>query len=1144
LSSRPSILVLLLGIVATTLSPPAVLATDPIATPSAAPTPSTAPAPTTVPVPTTAPIPTSTPAPIASNAPGSITLADGTVLPPMPEGTEPSVHAEMLSDHSDDQIEFGLGGEPTILRSGEGRILSEADAAGPSIMSTPEAGVGAIAGLPPGMQKEVLGFLPYWMLSDSTLSEMNYQLVSTVAYFSVGALSNGTLDKGTSTAPSTGWAGWTSPQMTSVIDRAHAAGGKVVLTVTMMAWTGDSFDRMRTLLNSSTYRSRLVTQIVDAVRLRGADGVNLDFELVPSDLRAQYTAFVRQLKAALVAAGVGRYLTVCTTGGAASWATGYDVAGLTAAGAADAIFVMGYDFHWSGSARAGGVAPIDSPYVLDVSSALSDFLEQAPASKIIWGVPYYGRGWNTTTNQLNGLTTGGSFSYYYTGHLRDAAKYGRLWDSVGKVPWYRFWDSSKASWVQVYYDDAASLAVKYDLVNRHRLAGTGMWTLLMDGSRDELWRLLAEKFVNDTTPPAGGVRVLAQTTDMSAIYVSWHAIDYQSGLDRYNVQVRDRASTTWRSWLTGTRATGAYYIGNPGTVYEFRVQAIDWKGNAQPWLVAPGKAASIRPGTFGMVRASLLNVRSGAGTGYAIVDTVDAGDRVYVMSGPVSANGYSWFQVQHGFAEWPSAEYPLIGWVALGSSTDAYVVPAYAPGVTRLQPWITGYAPKLRAFSPNGDGLRDAVAVAYALPAAASLRVDVVDTANRLVRRIDLGGKAAGAGSASWDGLTSSGAQAPAGRYLIKLFATDASGTTHAAPVAGYATNVMTQWGVTIDRQPPVVVGVEPQSGSTMLPASAEMHVRLSEEMTGVTSATVRLRDTGGSLVPTRLAWNAGSLSLTVTPESALTPGTIYTLELDGLIDVAGNRLPAWSGQFGVAPGEAFEPWLRVRVAAGTHTGYEIGNGGSLLASLPLTLSRESGAYVSQRATLPNLPGRWLYVENGAWARMWLPESPRASLAGHVEESAVPLTTRLSFVADTHTGYRFRADGSILATHSVTLSRPSGANVGARAIINGQPHWWVLNGAWAGWWMPESARAHQAGFVDRMTFAAGPRISLRAGTYTGYRFDSAGRRLESRTATLTRASGAPVSGWAVVNGRAHYLVADGIWENTWLPIDNRVTLGP
>src|SRR5205823_9272484 len=127
-----------------------------------------------------------------------------------------------------------------------------------------------------------------------------------------------------------------------------------------------------TLLGNATYRARLVNNIVATVRNRNADGVNLDFEPLATSLRGAYTGFVRQLKAALVAGGVGSNLTLCTTAGAATWATGYDLAGLTASGASDAIFAMGYDYSWSGSSRAGGVAPMESSYMLDVNQSVTD----------------------------------------------------------------------------------------------------------------------------------------------------------------------------------------------------------------------------------------------------------------------------------------------------------------------------------------------------------------------------------------------------------------------------------------------------------------------------------------------------------------------------------------------------------------------------------------------------------------------------------------------------------------------------------------------------------------------------------------------------------------------------------------------------
>ena len=331
---------------------------------------------------------------------GPVALPDGRVLPVEPANApHGSVQAEMLAAHATDRVTFAPGDAPMPRIGPDG--TSGFSSNGPTALrqaATPSASVT----LPNGMRKEVLGFLPYWLLDAGSLQWMQYQLVTTIAYFGVGARADGTLATSSGGSTTAGWSGWNSSAMTGVINAAHSRGVRVVLTVTMMAWDGGA--DQAALLASSTARTALASAIVAAVRSRAADGVNLDFEPVATPQRDQYTSFARQLKAALVADGAGSYLTVDTTGGAATWASGYDLAGLTAAGAADALFVMGYDYSWSGSARAGGVAPMDSPYILDVNQSVDDYLALVPKAKIIWGVPYYGRTWQTTTGDPNSPT--------------------------------------------------------------------------------------------------------------------------------------------------------------------------------------------------------------------------------------------------------------------------------------------------------------------------------------------------------------------------------------------------------------------------------------------------------------------------------------------------------------------------------------------------------------------------------------------------------------------------------------------------------------------------------------------------------------------------------------------------------------------
>lgn len=416
---------------------------------------------------------------LAADPPGATPATSGSV--PAGEG---SIHAEMAAEMSAElaadpgrlHLAFRPGSRPEPLR--QAGTMDPLAAAG---------------GLPNGLSRVVLGYLPYWAVTSELLPSMNYDRVSTIAYFGLAARSDGTL-----TRSGTTWSAWASSLMTDVINRAHAEGVKVVLTVTMMAWDGN-YTSMSALLNSPSLRTALANEIATTVSARNADGVNLDFEPMPNSLQTAYTAFVRDVRTAL---GPAAELSVAVTGGAASWDEGYDLPALVADGAADAIMAMGYDLNWSGSTHAGGVAPIVSPYALDVDTAMADFLDAVPASRLIWGVPYYGRAWTTTGDELNGRTckstgtcTVASWAIPYNSARTGAEANGRRWDPAGQVAWYTYASETYDAQVQAYYDDPQSLDVKYDLVNQHELRGVGIWHLLMDAGRYELWNTIGQNLL-------------------------------------------------------------------------------------------------------------------------------------------------------------------------------------------------------------------------------------------------------------------------------------------------------------------------------------------------------------------------------------------------------------------------------------------------------------------------------------------------------------------------------------------------------------------------------------------------------------------------------------------------------------------------
>ena len=223
---------------------------------------------------------------------------NGRVLPVKPAWVQESSVGRDAGSARHDHPSFKPGAQPKLGEAGG--ELGLASGASPAITpltlasSSGAQATLAATGLPNGLRKEVLGFLPYWLLDAGSLQWMQYQLVTTIAYFSVNARSGWNPDDLAAARPPRGWSGWNSSAMTNVINAAHARGVRVVLTVTMMAWDGGACQAA--LLGSDTARATLVNGIVAAVGSRAADGVNLDFEPVSTTLRDQYTSFVRQLR--------------------------------------------------------------------------------------------------------------------------------------------------------------------------------------------------------------------------------------------------------------------------------------------------------------------------------------------------------------------------------------------------------------------------------------------------------------------------------------------------------------------------------------------------------------------------------------------------------------------------------------------------------------------------------------------------------------------------------------------------------------------------------------------------------------------------------------------------------------------------------
>jgi spore germination protein YaaH/flagellar hook assembly protein FlgD len=771
---------------------------------------------------------------------------------------------------------------------------------------------------PNGLRKEIFGFLPYWEVSSNSLT-LDYRKISTIAYFGVGADGTGNLQKRNSDgSPTVGWSGWTSAAMTSVISTAHGNHTRVVLTVQSFAWNTSGLARQRALLGSSTARLNLARQIAAAVRDRGADGVNLDFEPLASGASTQFTALVRTIRTELNRIHSGYQITFDTTGSIGN----YPIAEATAPGGADAIFIMGYDYRTAGSSPVGSVAPLNRTGY-DIRDTIVAYTAKVAPSKLILGVPYYGRAWSTNSDLVHATNTssaktGPSTTVVYDTAADYLAEYGRRYDAGEQVAWTAYQRENctasygcVTSWRQIYVDDAAALQAKYDLVNSYRLRGAGIWALGYDGARPELWAAIQRKFVTDTTPPTTGVTTLANRQVNPGFVVRWTGRD-DVAVTSYDVQVSTDGGA-WTPWLNATTAASAIWLGLDNHDYAFRVRARDPRGNLSAWNVAASTAApgsGLAVGGFGLVRTDGLSIRTAADTSATKIGTFSSGDIVSIVAGPRSADGYTWYQVSGPLAEWQSAR-PLAapGWVA-ASGSGTWLSPVKAPNATRVAAAIgdlgfagvgsasigsSADAARYRAFSPNADGSTDALRIDWTNDRALDTLVMRVFRADgTLVGNIGLNRLAAGAQHVEWNGKVGTTVLAD-GRYLVALVGT-AGAATVANPWSGFAATYLASVGVRVDRVAPLFSSTS-ISGTLISPNGDGIldTIRLAMTASGANGWTFSVAPMSGTTAGAPVLTRSGrgtAVSLDWTGRDgagSIVPDGSYRLTL-GAVDDAGNR--------------------------------------------------------------------------------------------------------------------------------------------------------------------------------------------------------------------------------------------------------------
>ncbi len=199
-------------------------------------------------------------------------------------------------------------------------------------------------------------------------------------------------------------------------------------------------------------RDALVADIVAAAA--PFDGVQLDFEAVPSEDYDNFHAFLQLLRAGLP----GKLLSVALPPRVNEKTDRFGYARIAAT--VDRVVVMAYDEHWSGS-EPGPVASLE--WCRQVASYA---LSKIPGERLVMGAPFYGRAWGDKSL---------SRAYKYSSLAALLAEKG-----IGEVKRNEeipFVEYVEAVTVRLFFDDAASTLRRLALYRAASVRKVAFWRL-------------------------------------------------------------------------------------------------------------------------------------------------------------------------------------------------------------------------------------------------------------------------------------------------------------------------------------------------------------------------------------------------------------------------------------------------------------------------------------------------------------------------------------------------------------------------------------------------------------------------------------------------------------------------------------------
>lgn len=279
------------------------------------------------------------------------------------------------------------------------------------------------------------------------------------------------------------------------VKKAHSAGLDVWGLVSDFETDGNGDYYIKTVVNNTKARQKMVSNIMKYASLYDLDGINVDFEYINVSEGAGYLQFLRELSIECRKKGI--VLSIDNYQPSA-WTEFYDRN--QQGRLADYVVVMNYDEHTASSNEAGSVSSLTF-----TEEGLKNTIDEVgDASRVINGMPFYTRIWTETpedesdgNGKLIEDAANGNYVLSTKAVSMDAAK--EAYTEAGTTPIYNeetgqnyvVYEKGSSTYM-IWLEDETSIKARLDLMNKYEIAGAGYWKLGLES--DDIWNTISQYF--------------------------------------------------------------------------------------------------------------------------------------------------------------------------------------------------------------------------------------------------------------------------------------------------------------------------------------------------------------------------------------------------------------------------------------------------------------------------------------------------------------------------------------------------------------------------------------------------------------------------------------------------------------------------